>query len=377
MKKITNSYISLHLRSAVKSLVPEKVEELWQKDVPRAEGNEWYLDGTGHRHSGVPHIVRALSAAAACMAVCAIAFYMIQLRTDATIYLDVNPSVELQINRREKVLLARADNPDGEKILDNMDLKNTDLDIAMNAILGSMVRHGYLSEAENLILLSVDSRDTGRAEELQKRLTTDIDECLVSMLGEGSILNQTLETTEELKKLSSEYQITPGKAYLLQRIIEKYPELSYEKLAKFTMNQLIPYLQDNGVDPEEFVNWFGTPMRNPETEEKEKDSEDEGEQNEEEKEESEEELEEKKEQTEELYERYEKTEYDEPEDLEELQEYEVPQNAEVPEYNEPEEYEEPEYDEPEEYEEPEYDEPAKYEEPEYDEPEADDAGDED
>ncbi len=210
---------------------------------------------------------------------------MIQLRTDATIYLDVNPSAELQINRREKAILARAANPDGEVILDNMDLKNTDLDIAMNAILGSMVRHGYLSEAENLILLSVDSRDTGRAEELQKRLTTDIDECLVSMLGEGTILNQTLETAEELKNLSSEYQITPGKAYLLQRIIEKYPELSYKKLAEFTMNQLIPYLQENGVDPEEFVIWSGTPMKKPETEEEEKDSEDEKEERQDEEEE--------------------------------------------------------------------------------------------
>ncbi len=259
----------------MKSLVPEKAEELWQMDVPRADGNEWYLDGTGHRRSGFHYIARALSATAACLVVWMIAFYMIQLRTDATIYLDVNPSVELQINRREKVILARAANPDGEVILDNMDLKNTDLDIAMNAILGSMVRHGYLSEAENLILLSVDSRDTGRAEELQKRLTTDIDECLVSMLGEGTILNQTLETAEELKNLSSEYQITPGKAYLLQRIIEKYPELSYKKLAEFTMNQLIPYLQENGVDPEEFVIWSGTPMKKPETEEEEKDSEDE------------------------------------------------------------------------------------------------------
>lgn len=241
MKKITDSYIHLHLRSAMKSLVPEKAEELWQMDVPRADGNEWYLDGTEHRRSGFHYIARALSATAACLVVCMIAFYMIQLRTDATIYLDVNPSVELQ-----------------------------------------------------------------------KRLTTDIDECLVSMLGEGTILNQNLETTEELKKLSSEYQITPGKAYLLQRIIEKYPELSYKKLAEFTMNQLIPYLQENGVDPEEFVIWSGTPMKKPETEEEEKDSEDEKEERQDE--EEQEESEEKAEEIEALCEEYEEPEADDEEE---------------------------------------------------------------
>ena len=47
-----------------------------------------------------------------------------------------------------------------------MDLKHTDLDVAMNALIGSMVKHGYLSEARHVVLVSVESSDSRKAEQL-------------------------------------------------------------------------------------------------------------------------------------------------------------------------------------------------------------------
>ena len=108
-------------------------------------------------------IMKTLSVVAACCVLC-LFVYMHQIRTDATVYLDVNPAVEMKINRREKVISAEADNRDGHIILEDMDLENVDLDVAVNAVLGSMVKHGYLSEAKNMVLLSVDSKRSERAE---------------------------------------------------------------------------------------------------------------------------------------------------------------------------------------------------------------------
>ena len=93
-------------------------------------------------------IMKTLSVVAACCVLCFLFVYMHQIRTDATVYLDVNPAVEMKINRREKVISAEADNRDGHIILEDMDLENVDLDVAVNAVLGSMVKHGYLSEAK-------------------------------------------------------------------------------------------------------------------------------------------------------------------------------------------------------------------------------------
>lgn len=88
------------------------------------------------------------------------------------------------------MIIAQAGNQDGKVVLEDMDLKNTDLDVAVNAILGSMVKHGYLNEAQNMILLSVDSRNQKRSEKIRKELTEEIDSCLNSLLGSGVIFLQ-------------------------------------------------------------------------------------------------------------------------------------------------------------------------------------------
>ena len=80
--------------------------------------------------------------------------YYLQSNTVASIiYLDVNPGVELTVNRQEKVLSAAPTNEDAVDILDGMELKGTPLDVAMNAIVGSLVKNGYVDELANSILI--------------------------------------------------------------------------------------------------------------------------------------------------------------------------------------------------------------------------------
>ena len=80
---------------------------------------------------------------------------------------------------------------------------------------------------------------------------------LTSLLGAGSVLDQSVAATDDLKKLAEQYQITPGKALLLQRLIEENPNLDYAKLAKLPMNELISYLKQSGVDVRNYVHCTG------------------------------------------------------------------------------------------------------------------------
>ena len=94
--------------------------------------------------------------------------------TDSLISIDVNPSIELATNRYEKVLRVTALNDDANQILDGMDLKGTDLHVAINALIGSMVKNGYIDDIRNSVLVSVDSKNTSRAAALQDELAADI-----------------------------------------------------------------------------------------------------------------------------------------------------------------------------------------------------------
>lgn len=257
MKKVTDSYITEHIRSAAEQLTPNKAEQIWEEPIEKAVGDEWYLDGLRRPRRGRSYLFKVLSSVAACFAVCLLSLYMFGIRPVATIYLDVNPSIEMQINSREKVVLAKANNQDGEVILDGMELKRTDLDVAMNAVLGSMVRHGYLSEAKNMILLSVDSSNVKRAEDLRARLSKEIQTCLNSMTGAGLVFDQSVEMDDDLEELVSAYNITPGKAAFLKKLTLAYPKLDFGKLAGLSMKELVDYLTDQDVKLEDYVSYTG------------------------------------------------------------------------------------------------------------------------
>ena len=155
-----------------------------------------------------------------------------------TIKINTEKFGELEVNKEEKVLKAQALNDEGTKILEDMDLKKTDLDVAVNAIIGSMVKNGYISEIANSILVSVENDNKTKGEEIQNKVSNEISEILKGLNINGAVLSQTVETKTELEKTAKEYGITVGKAQLIEEIISKNHTLHYEDLAKMTINEL-------------------------------------------------------------------------------------------------------------------------------------------
>ena len=89
----------------------------------------------------------------------------------AIIGLDVNPSIQLSVDDNGKVIEASAVNKDGEKILDDMSLAGTDMKVAANAIVGSMLQQGFLNDISNSILVSVQAKDSAKGTSLQEALS--------------------------------------------------------------------------------------------------------------------------------------------------------------------------------------------------------------
>ncbi len=157
---------------------------------------------------------------------------------DSIVSLDVNPSIELKIDSNEKVVETSARNEDARIILDDMDLKGTDLNVAVNAVVGSMLKHGYITKDANSILVSVENADSKKGAALQKELTDEISGILKASSVEASVLSQTLEEDTELKSLAETYGISMGKASMIRQIMEKDSRLTAADLAGLTINEL-------------------------------------------------------------------------------------------------------------------------------------------
>lgn len=175
----------------------------------------------------------------------------------STVSLDVNPSIELQVNRQERVLAATARNEDGQKIMGEMDFVGSQLDVAINALVGSMLRNGYLSELANSILISVDNEDPAAAAALQQKLTEEVSQLMEANTFEGAVLSQTVSADEELQQLAQTYGITVGKARLIQQITASNPLYAFADLAPLSINEL-NLLSTSGSTGLEAVESVGT-----------------------------------------------------------------------------------------------------------------------
>ena len=164
--------------------------------------------------------------------------YRVNHTVDATVSLDVNPSVEIRVNKKERVLEVNPLNEDGKVIVGDMDLFGSDVDVAVNAMIGSMLKSGYLNELANSILISVDNEDTARGAALQERLSAEVSKLLQTETFSGAVLSQTVIEDNDLRQLADKNGITVGKAQLIRDIIAEKPLHTFEELAPLTINEL-------------------------------------------------------------------------------------------------------------------------------------------
>ena len=189
---------------------------------------------------------RWTSLIAACLAVMLLGggglFYQRANAVASVVSLDVNPSIELKVNRSEKVLACTPLNEDAKAILADMgngaDLKGAKLDVAVNAIVGSLVRNGYLNSISSAIMISVEDKDTARAEKLQRELTSTVDGVLQTSESRASGLTQTLTQDAGLTQQARENSISTGKAALVNRVLAINPSLKFDALAKLSVEEL-------------------------------------------------------------------------------------------------------------------------------------------
>lgn len=239
---MTDHELERRLRTALDHAAPNDLEGV----LSRCEtGKGTVIDMTNAVETKKKKKRWAPLAAAACLALVLVGggggyyYYSANNAVASLVSLDVNPSIQLEVNKNEKVLSATPMNDDGAEILDGMDLKGTQADVAMYAIIGSLLQHGYVDELANSILITVEDDDQARGEKLQQELTAQADAALANAQVNGAVLAQTLQNSEELTQKAQEYGISTGKAALIQAIVAGSNNTkTFEDLVGLSINEL-------------------------------------------------------------------------------------------------------------------------------------------
>ena len=249
--------IERKLDTAVSGMIPEDMfkrisENIVSVDAERIEkGMKRKFNIFGKGFVGV--------AAAACLlfavGVVGVPYYGNNYVPDSHVDIDVNPGVEIVTNKKNKVLQVQSTNQDGAAVIDGMNLKNTELKVAVNALIGSMVQKGYIRNDNTGILVTVRNDNEDKANKVKAEVSNDINTALSTNSVQATVINQTVKTTVDAKKFATENNISIGKAVFVLNLAAKDSSLDAKELAKMKVSEIANLVVQKGIDIRDIVDY--------------------------------------------------------------------------------------------------------------------------
>lgn len=221
--------------AAVSAITPDEGDALLREPIVRQTAHDFITAAKPAKKPAALRFVRAAASAAACFALLfgALTVFRTFYSVSSIVGIDVNPSVSLKVNSRDRVISAAANNADGAAILYGMDLARVDVVVAVNAIVGSMLRNGYLAGEGSAILVTVQSADAAHAAALENAITADLDGLFAQSEADPKVLHQSIDMAA-----AGDGEISAGKARLIELALENAPEYTYAELADMELDEL-------------------------------------------------------------------------------------------------------------------------------------------
>ena len=249
--------IEKKLDTAVSGMIPEDMfkrisENIVSVDAERIEkGMKKKFNIFSKRFVGV--------AAAACVlfavGVVGVPYYGNNYVPDSHVDIDVNPGVEIVTNKKNKVLEVQSTNQDGAAVIDGMNLKNTELKVAVNALIGSMVQKGYIQNDNTGILVTVRNDNEDRANKIKAEVLNDINTALLTNSVQAIVMNQIIKSNVVAKKFATENNISIGKAVFILNLTAKDSSLDAKELAKMKVSEIAKLVVQKGIDIRDIVDY--------------------------------------------------------------------------------------------------------------------------
>lgn len=252
------------LQSAITDLTPDIWDRLepslhQQKHSPSQEQNDLNQKENKAKNTNVSLGRRAGNlAAAACLGIMlAGSCYYYEFRQVVTVVgLDVNPSIELSLNRRDRVVASKAVNEDGQSVIARQEIRGCKLEEAVDSVITVMTDEGYLkkdNEEKSAVLITVSSKKREKKkEELRQAVSSNVETSLASNEVKAVVYEQTITADEtarqEVLEIAEEYQISQGKASFIQSLVEENESVSTEdvpQLAVMTMGEISQQIDEN------------------------------------------------------------------------------------------------------------------------------------
>ena len=153
-----------------------------------------------------------------------------------TITIDTNPSIELVVNRLNKVINVNYNNNEAYNILREVNLKNKSLDRALEISIDQLIEKGFLDDEENIIIISgynkVKEVKNTKLEKIQKKV-----EERINLRGKNVTIISNVVSLED-RDIAKDMDISYGKLKLIKDIISLDSSYTINNIKDLTMKDL-------------------------------------------------------------------------------------------------------------------------------------------
>lgn len=146
------------------------------------------------------------------------------------ITLDINPSIEIKLNNKDKVIKIVALNNDAKEIIESK-FKGQPLDKTIESITNNIINKGYTDEKEIEIIIYSEGKINNNKIETIIKDNFDKKEIPVGIIKVEKI-------TKEDKELAKKYNISPAKISYIKTITKENENVSLDDLATKSVNEL-------------------------------------------------------------------------------------------------------------------------------------------
>ncbi|MFH5836798.1 hypothetical protein ACHAL6_12070 [Proteiniclasticum sp. C24MP] len=193
---------------------------------------------------------RRLGSMAAAAAVALLMGSGVYVYADPSYYVsvDVNPGINLEVNRFDRVIGVEAANEDGEEVLEGISLKNRNVEEALTQTVNRISELGYFEEEGGEVLISTISEDEEAAEAAAQNLDQAVEEEMEENGIEAEVTSKIVgyEMVQAAKEIEG---MTPGKYNIIVNLLGIAPEYAKD-YAQISIKEIMKEIKA-GRDAEE------------------------------------------------------------------------------------------------------------------------------
>lgn len=171
-------------------------------------------------------------------------FYSVYTSPVSYVSIDINPSIELVLNRFNVVIETNAYNDDGSKIAEAVDVNNMSYEEAIEKLVESEEFSSYFENDYELVFTVISNN--------QEEIITGIENTQCYQKYGSACVGAGYETREE----AQEYGMSFGKYKAYQELLKYYPDITPEECNELSMNEIKNLILESGGE------WIGNSQNN-------------------------------------------------------------------------------------------------------------------